>query len=59
MKREQDVNKNKIAQFGKKIDGVVTREDLLALFEPKLKQQRDELVKSIEELRIKLEKKAD
>ncbi|CAD8101667.1 unnamed protein product [Paramecium sonneborni] len=59
MKKDQDTNKAKIAQFGKKIDGVVTREDLLALFEPKLKQTRDELSKSIEELRIKLEKKAE
>ncbi|CAK95116.1 unnamed protein product (macronuclear) [Paramecium tetraurelia] len=59
MKKDQDTNKAKIAQFGKKIDGVVTREDLLALFEPKLKQVRDELTKQIEELRIKLEKKAE
>ncbi|CAD8100068.1 unnamed protein product [Paramecium primaurelia] len=59
MKKDQDTNKAKIAQFGKKIDGVVTREDLLALFEPKLKQVRDELSKQIEELRIKLEKKAE
>ncbi|CAK84434.1 unnamed protein product (macronuclear) [Paramecium tetraurelia] len=59
MKKDQDANKAKIAQFGKKIDGVVTREDLLALFEPKLKQVRDELTKQIEELRIKLDKKAE
>ncbi|CAD8130885.1 unnamed protein product [Paramecium sonneborni] len=38
MKKDQDNNKAKIVQFGKKIDGVVRREDLLVLFEPKLQQ---------------------
>jgi hypothetical protein len=37
VKREQDQNKSKISNFAKKIESIVTREELFQTFDPKLK----------------------
>ncbi|CAD8182710.1 unnamed protein product [Paramecium pentaurelia] len=59
IKRDQDQNKVKINNFGKKIESIVTKDELFQTFDPKIKQVRDEIQRIGDETKLNIERKAD
>ncbi|CAK63000.1 unnamed protein product (macronuclear) [Paramecium tetraurelia] len=59
IKRDQDQNKIKINNFGKKIESIVTKDELFQTFDPKIKQVRDEIQKVGDETQLSIDRKAD
>ncbi|CAD8101586.1 unnamed protein product [Paramecium primaurelia] len=59
IKRDQDQNKIKINNFGKKIESIVTKDELFQTFDPKIKQVRDEIQRIGDETKLNIERKAD
>ncbi|CAK59776.1 unnamed protein product (macronuclear) [Paramecium tetraurelia] len=59
IKRDQDQNKIKINNFGKKIESIVTKDELFQTFDPKIKQVRDDIQRIGDETKLSIDRKAD
>ncbi|CAD8119339.1 unnamed protein product [Paramecium sonneborni] len=59
IKRDQDQNRMKINNFGKKIESIVTKDELFQTFDPKIKSVRDEVQKIGDEVKFSIDRKAD
>ncbi|CAD8120395.1 unnamed protein product [Paramecium sonneborni] len=59
IKRDQDQNRMKINNFGKKIESIVTKDELFQTFDPKIKQVRDEVQRIGDEVKLSIDRKAD
>ncbi|CAD8092614.1 unnamed protein product [Paramecium primaurelia] len=59
IKRDQDQNKIKINNFAKKIESIVTKDELFQTFDPKIKQVRDEIQRIGDETKLSIDRKAD
>lgn len=45
--------------FGKKIESIVTKDDLFLIFDPKLKTVKDEVTRIGDEVKLSIDRKAE